>query len=125
MRDWCRLRIRQGARGSQSHKLRAFSLALFRFPWHPPVPVIHFHITDRRRDSQPLQMKKCASNQVSPPLVLLLIQPRPLSRDHLARLQWRAEHGESLASVQDDYVVGFCTVRSEERPGTIRMDLVA
>jgi hypothetical protein len=32
---------------------------------------------------------------------------------------------ESLASVKDDEVVGFCTIRSEERPGTIRIDRVA
>src|SRR5580700_7730623 len=32
---------------------------------------------------------------------------------------------EFLASVKDDEVVGFCTIRSEERPGTIRIDRVA
>jgi hypothetical protein len=58
-------------------------------------------------------------------LVLPLLQPHALSRDNLARLQWRAEHGVSLASVKDDDVVGFYTIRSEERAGTIRIDRVA
>jgi hypothetical protein len=52
MADWCRLRIRQGAKGSQSPQLRAFSLALVRSSSHPPFPLTHFHITDRRRDPQ-------------------------------------------------------------------------
>src|SRR5579863_4629784 len=52
MTDWCCLRIRQGAKGLQSPQLRAFSLALLRFSWHPPVPLTHLHITDRRRVAQ-------------------------------------------------------------------------
>src|SRR5580704_9246006 len=79
-------------------------------------------LTDTR-PTQPLQMEKCASNLVSAPLVLLLLQPRPLSRDNLARL--KADHGESLASVKDDDVLDFCTTCIEERPGTIRIDRVA
>ena len=63
------------------------------------------------------------SNLVSAPLVLLLLDPRPLLRDNRSRRH--AEQEESLASVKDDEVVGFCTIRSEERPGTIRIDRVA
>src|SRR5450755_1103359 len=62
MTDWCRLRIRQGAKGSQCPQLRAFSLALLRFSWRPSVPLTHFHITDRRRDPQ---------NPMTHPTVLL------------------------------------------------------
>ena len=50
-------------------------------------------LTDTR-PTQPLQMEKCASNLVSAPLVLLLLQPCSLSGDNLAIL--RAEHGEAL-----------------------------
>ena len=73
-------------------------------------------------------MEKCPSNLVSAPLVLLvllLLEPRPLCRDNCVRLQ--IEQEESLASVEDDDVVGFNTVWTwtEERPGTIRIDRVA
>ena len=68
-------------------------------------------------------MEKCASNLVSAPLVLILLDPCQLCRDSRARLQ--IEQEESLASVEDDDVVGFCTIHSEERPGTIRIDRVA
>src|SRR5271169_1413129 len=100
MTDWCRSRIRQGAKRSQYRQLRAFSLARFRFSWHPAVPLTHCHITDRRQDAQPLQMEKCASNLVSARLILVLLQPYSLSRDNLVRLE--AHQGESLASVKDD-----------------------
>jgi len=70
----------------RSHKLvpsvRKFHGTL---PFHT-----HFHITDRRRDVQALQMKTCASNLVSAPLVLLLLQPYSLSRDNFVRL--KADH---------------------------------
>jgi hypothetical protein len=57
-------------------------------------------------------------------LVLLLhLQPDPLFRGN--RVRRRAEQEESLASVKDDEVVVFCTIRSEERPGTIGIDRVA
>src|ERR1700693_4900235 len=49
MTDWCRLRIRQGAKGSQSPQLRAFSLALFRFSWHPSAPVRGPHCRSYRQ----------------------------------------------------------------------------
>src|SRR5271168_2057317 len=120
MTDWCRLRIRQGAKGSQYPQPRAFSLALLRFSWRPSVPLTHFHITDRRRDAQPLRMEKCASDLVSAPLVLLLLQPYPLSRNNLVRL--KADHRESLACVKDDDVLDFCTLCIEERAGAIRID---
>lgn len=68
-------------------------------------------------------MEKCASNLASAPLVLLLLQPYSLSRDNPVRL--KADQGESLASVKDDDVVGFCTICIEERAGTIRIDRVA
>src|SRR6266849_3203422 len=73
--------------------------------------------------TQPLQMEKCASNLVSAPLVLLLLQPYPLFRGNRARRH--AEQEESLASVKDNEVVAVCAVRIEERPGTIRIDRVA
>src|SRR5208282_810316 len=68
-------------------------------------------------------MEKCASNLVSAPLVLLLLQPYSLSRDNFVRL--KADHGESLASVKDDDVLDFCTICIEERAGTIWIDRVA
>ena len=87
------------------------------------VIVIFQQLSDTR-STQPLQMEKCASNLVSAKLILLLLlDPRPLFRDNRARRL--AEQEESLASVKDDEVVGFCTIRSEERPGTIRIDRVA
>src|ERR1039458_8353230 len=73
--------------------------------------------------TQPLQMEKCASNLVSAPLVLLLLQPYPLFRGNRARRH--AEQEESLASVKDNEVFAVCAVRVEERPRTIRMDRVA
>src|SRR5271169_4434141 len=80
-------------------------------------------LTDTR-PTQPLQMEKCASNLVSASLVLLLhLQPHPLFRGNRVRRQ--AEQKESLASVKDDEVIGFCTIRSEDRPGTIGIDRVA
>ena len=82
---------------------------------------IYRQLTDTR-PTQPLQMEKCASNVVSAPLVLLL-QPHPLSADN--RVWHHAHHGESLASVKDDDVVALCTIRTEQRPGTISMDFVA
>jgi hypothetical protein len=73
--------------------------------------------------ARPLQMEKCASNLVSAPLVLLLLQPYSLSRDNFVRL--KAHHGESLASVKDDHVGEFCATCIGERAGTIRIDRVA
>jgi hypothetical protein len=61
-------------------------------------------LTDTRL-TQPLQMEKCASNLVSVPLVLLLLQPYPLFRGNRARRH--AEQEESFASVKDDEVVVF------------------
>jgi len=87
------------------------------------VIVIFQQLSDTR-PTQPLRMEKCASNLVSAKLILLLLlDPRPLLRDNRSRRH--AEQEESLASVKDDEVVGFCTIRSEERPGTIRIDRVA
>src|SRR4029077_20180936 len=51
------------------------------------------------------------------------LEPRPLFRGN--RIWRHAEQEKSLASVKDNDVVGFCTVRIEERPGTIRIDRVA
>jgi len=56
------------------------------------------------------------------PLILRL-DPRHLCRDNRVRPQ--TEQEESLASLEDDDVVGFTTVWIEERPGTIRIDRVA
>src|ERR1700693_295234 len=72
--------------------------------------------------TEPLQMERCVSNLVSPPLVLLLLQPYPLFHDNRARRL--AEQEESLASVNYDDVVAVCAVRIEERPSTIRVDRV-
>src|SRR5450755_2120797 len=67
-------------------------------------------------------MEKRASYLVSARLVLLLLQPYPLF--HGNRVRRLAEHVESLASVNHDDVVAECTVRIEERPGTIPIDRV-
>jgi hypothetical protein len=58
MTDWCRLRIRQGAKGSQYPPLRAFSLALLRFSWRPSVPLTHFHITAARNQYPPTSVAR-------------------------------------------------------------------
>src|SRR5579872_7312671 len=63
--------------------------------------------------------EKCASNLVSAPLVLVLLDPRPLFRDNRARRH--AEQEVSLASVKDDEVLRFV----KKRPGTVRIDRVA
>src|SRR5215472_3448642 len=91
-------------------------------PRHFEGIAIFQQLTDTR-PTQPLQMEKCASHLVSAPLVLLLLQPHPLPTDN--RGCQHAHHGESLASVKDDDVLGICTSRIEERPGTIWIDLVA
>ena len=70
--------------------------------------------------AQPLQMEKCASNLVSAPLVLLLLQPYPLFHDGRAR--GLTEQEEPFASVDYDDVVAVCAVRIEERPRTIWID---
>ena len=78
------------------------------------VMAIFQQLTDTR-PTQPLQTEKCASNLVSAPLVLLLrLQPHPLSRVNRARLV--ADQGESLASVEDDHVVVFVPSASKSDP---------
>jgi hypothetical protein len=55
--------------------------------------------------------------------LVLHLEPLPLFRGN--RIRRHADYEESLASVDDDDVVGFCTVCIEEGPGTIRMNCVA
>ena len=55
----------------------------------------------------------------------LVLQLDPLALLRGNRSRRHAEQEESLATVKDDEVVAFCTVRIEERPGTIRIDRIA
>ena len=69
-------------------------------------------------------MEKCASNLASAPSVLLVhLQTSTLFRGN--RSGRHAEQEESLASIKNDEVIDFCTIRSEDRLRTIRIDGVA
>jgi hypothetical protein len=96
-------------RGRYSH-LRA------RCPSGRPDAVTPFHPQPRAAPAH------SGKSRPDTPLVLHL-EPLPLFRGN--RFQRHAEQEESSASVQDNEVVGLCTVCIEERPGTIRIDRVA